>query len=107
MKEVDWNKKMLGVPLIISALRNDREDIVKILLKLQGVDPNIKDSRGESLATVGVRRKNVEFLKVLSEVPGLDWNSRNKAGDFPVTLAVKQDQIQLFREAFKIEKSVC
>ena len=59
------------------------------------MDPNIQDLRGDSLATVGVKKNNIEFLRRLKEVGGVDWNTKNKAGDSPLSLAVKQEHIQV------------
>ena len=65
------------------------------MLKTKGVDPNIKDLRGDSLATLGVKKNNIEFLRRLSDTAGLDWNTKNKAGDGPLSLAVKQEHIEV------------
>ena len=43
--------------------REDKYDIINILLETKGVDPNIKDSRGDSLATPRPRN-------VIRPVPG-------------------------------------
>ena len=94
---IDWNEKRKGVPHIITALRNGRVDLVCTLLAVKGVDPNIKDYKGESLATIGVNMKNVEFLRQLSEAPRLNWNTFNNAGDCPVILAVRQDLLDVFK----------
>ena len=59
------------------------------------MDPNIKDLKGDSLATLGVKKNNIEFLRRLRDIPGLDWNTRNKAGDSPLSLAVKQEHIEV------------
>ena len=61
------------------------------------MDPNVKDLRGDSLATIGVKKNNLEFLRRLNEIPGLDWNTRNRAGDCPLSLAVKQELIEVLR----------
>ena len=61
------------------------------------MDPNIRDLRGDSLATVGVKKNNLEFLRRLKNIPDLNWNTKNKAGDSPLSLAVKQEQIEVFR----------
>ena len=65
------------------------------MLKIKGVDPNIKDLRGDSLATLGVKKNNIEFLRRLNDTPGLDWNTKNKAGDSPLSLAVKQENMEV------------
>ena len=80
---------------LFNKFREDKYDIVNILLKIKGVDPNIKDMKGDSLATVGVKKNNIEFLRRLNDIPGLDWNTKNKAGDSPLSLAVKQEQIEV------------
>ena len=77
--------------------REDKHDIVNFLLETKGVDPNVKDLRGDSLATIGVKKNNLEFLRRLNEIPGLDWNTRNRAGDCPLSLAVKQELIEVLR----------
>ena len=77
--------------------REDKYDIINILLETKGVDPNIKDSRGDSLATIGVQKNNLEFLKRLNDVPSLDWNTKNKTGESPLSLAVKQERREVLR----------
>ena len=67
------------------------------MLKTKGVDPNIKDLKGDSLATLGVKKNNIEFLRRLNDIPGLDWNTKNKAGDSPLSLAVKQEHIEVLK----------
>lgn len=82
--------------LLNAALRDDGYRVG--LLLLRGVDPNVRDARGQSALHIALKDDSDKALQSLLKHPGLNVNSANSAGETPLMLAAlrgRLDTVQL------------
>jgi uncharacterized protein len=82
--------------LLNAALRDDGYRIGVLLLR--GVDPNVRDTRGQGALHIALKDDSDKALQSLLKHPGLDVNSANSAGETPLMLAAlrgRLDTVQL------------
>ena len=84
------NTKFDGDTPIVLAVERNNIEIVKILLKIPGIDVNLADDDGETPIMLAIYGCNVEIVKLLLAVPGININWKNKNGDTPIMLAIEQ-----------------
>ena len=87
--KVDWNLgTKTGWTPLYCALYFRRSDTVDILVKIPGIDFNVKRKDGETLAQAAVEKGDVRSVETLANQEEFDcWNVPDKNGDTPVMMA--------------------
>jgi len=84
-------------------------ELFNILLKIPGINVNIKDKNGNTLLTYAIKNELVEIPKILLKDTKIDLNAKNSEGDTALALAKKMNQseiIKLLQNPTTIDSSV-
>ena len=121
--EIDWNIRSNDnmTPAAYSILNCDTA-MVETLAMQEGVDWNVQDDAGNTLAMVNIGLRNKTFglregdlsleetreerltiLKIMAKITGIDWNKKNKDGLTPALAAVKMNNTEFVRVLAEIE----
>lgn len=82
-----------GDSALMWAVKDDRADIVKFLLK-EGADVNAGNTRGETPLMLAARNGQIDMVKLLLK-EGADVNAKSIDGETASTLAAKEGQSQV------------
>ena len=116
---VDWNKKDHGgeTPLFYALSHGDPE-AVRTILNTPGVDLQVRDELGNTVAHTCSRRwrslelvqeglfrtgRDARRLEVLTEEEEVPWNEKNNAGDTPLTMALKNNRPDMAKVLLKCQ----
>ena len=80
---------------------DDEFCIVKVLLQIQEVDPNVADTKGNTLLNQAVTLHNSKCVELLTEVKALDWNQRNMNGETPILIAMRENRTDIVKKMMK------
>ena len=68
-EKIDWNERnIIGNTPIMTAIRNNKTEVVKFLLSHPKVDKSLKDSQGQTLLFLAKQKNNEELMELLKEV---------------------------------------
>ena len=97
--KVDWNiRDIWGRTPLYCALTKGHSDIVDILVKIPGIDFNVKTEDGETLAQVAVKNGVLRNVETLANQEKFDcWNVPDKNGDTPVMMALKSGKTDIVK----------
>ena len=105
--DVNWNIKNdeSGDNVAMLAVRENMLESLKILSQIQGIDWNIRDDFGDTVAMIAPH--HIECLKILVQVQNIDWNIINK-GRTPAFIAMEQGRkcIQIISEMENINWNI-
>jgi ankyrin repeat protein len=87
-------------PELHVAARSDHGSTVMKLL-LGGVDPNVRDSQGNTALHVAIREESGKAFEALLKSPGTDVSAINQAGETPLMLAAIKGQLEWAKELVK------
>ena len=65
---------------VLMALKENKMDILQILLKCPRVDLNLKDEDGDSLIMVALKTKEIDMVKLLLKHPRVDLSTQDSQG---------------------------
>ena len=116
---VDWNKKDHGgeTPLFYALSHGDPE-AVRTILNTPGVDLQVRDELGNTVAHTCSRRwrslelvqeglfrtgRDARRLEVLTKEEEVPWNEKNNAGDTPLTMALKNNRPDMAKVLLKCQ----
>ena len=71
------------------------------MLQIQEVDPNVADTKGNTLLNQAVTLHNSKCVELLTEVKGLDWNQRNMKGETPILIAMRENRTDIVKKMMK------
>ena len=71
------------------------------MLQIQEVDPNVADTKGNTLLNQAVTLHNSKCVELLTEVKGLDWNQRNMKGETPILIAMRENRTDIVKMMMK------
>ena len=75
--KIDWNERNnIGITPVMTALRNNKIEVVKFLLNHSMVDKSLRDTQGQTVFLLAKQKKNEELMKLFFEnVPSDDLTS--------------------------------
>ena len=76
----------------------NKDQTLERLGTVQGLEVNIKTTKGGTAVHGAVLNNSVESLQALPTIPGIDLNIKNSAGETPIVFAYKNNK----KEAFKV-----
>lgn len=82
---------------LIAATANNRYDAVKILLSCSLIEPNIKDSNGDSPLIIAAKNSNIEIVRLLIQHSLTNVNIANKFYQTPLHIAVRNGDLELVK----------
>ena len=89
---------MYGWTPLYCALYCGYSGIVDILVKIPGIDFNVKTEDGKTLAQVAVKEGGVRNVETLANLEKFDcWNVPDENGDTPVMMALKSGKTDLVK----------
>ena len=96
--KVDWNLRNRGGTPLFWALCWGHSAIMNILVKIPGIDFNVKTEDGKTLAQVAVKEGGVRNVETLANLEKFDcWNVPDENGDTPVMMALRSDKTDLVK----------
>ena len=67
-EKIDWNERnIIGNTPIMTAIRNNKTEVVKFLLSHPKVDKSLRDSQGQTLLSMAKHKNDEEMLKLFFE----------------------------------------
>ena len=97
----DFNKKgMFGRTLLHNI---DNVGMIRKLLNLEGIDPNIKDDHGDTPLMVAIDLLKNKKVRELVRSPKVDCNITDTAGLTPLKRAIRDFYIEILEELLKAE----
>ena len=85
--DVNITNKKSSTPLMV-ACRYGRENIVRRLCQVNGVELNVRDVDGWTASHFAVNSNKHQCIEILRTLLNIDWNVRDNDGDYPLSLAV-------------------
>ncbi len=79
-------KKQAGSVLLIEAVKEDLESIVKLMVE-NGVDANAKDGKGDTALIWSAWKGQMGITKILLNAKGIDVNAKDDKGETALTKA--------------------
>ena len=80
-----------------------------MLLQIPEVDPNVSDSKRNSLLNIAAALDNSKCVELLTTVKGLDWNPRNMNDETPILIAMREnrtDMVKIMMNCSQVDVSV-
>ncbi len=74
---------------IINSIRTNSLDSMEKLLKLPGLDINVKDNVGDTALLLAAKSGHKKVIELLLKYPGIDVNAKNTSGETALISAVR------------------
>lgn len=84
-------------PLGAAALRG-HEAVVKMMLSVDGVDPNMRDNSMRTPLSVAVQSGHYNIAKILLATPGVEFDAKENSGETPLCRAAENGDIALVKD---------
>lgn len=89
------NKNADGTSAAIAALLCNNEEALKCLI-FEGIDLNVRDNSGQTIAHEVIKRGNLSILLILKNA-GVDFNVKSHNGITPMHIAAQKGRIDLIK----------
>jgi ankyrin repeat protein len=86
-----------GSPALNLAARWGHLEVVKLLLKKEGVEVNTKDNYYQTPLSYAVENRHLEVVKLLLEKEGVEVNPEDIHGQTPLSYAVENGQVEVVK----------
>jgi ankyrin repeat protein len=94
-----------GETALMVACKSGSVEVVKELLKIDGIDIKVKSTYGETALMMACTSGSVEVVKELLKIDGIDITVKNKSHETALMLACKSGSVEVVKELLKIDKS--
>ena len=79
-----------------TAVKRDNGGSITELVR-RGVDPNVRDAKGQTALVMAMREENLKVAEALLASPGIDVDAANAAGETPLMLAAIKGRLDWCR----------
>ena len=102
-KQIDLNKRYMGIPYLVQALYNKNNEIALLLLE-NGADPKIKTIDGGNALFYAVKNGQADVVEKILETPGIDIKRQRMFFRLPLKTTAKRKYPQIYEMLVKYEE---
>ena len=102
-KQIDLNKRYMGIPYLVQALYNKNNQIALLLLE-NGADPRIKTVDGGSALFYAVKNGQADVVAKILETPGIDIKRQRMFFWIPLKTTAKRKYPEIYEMLVKYEE---
>ena len=102
-KQIDLNKRYMGIPYLVQALYNKNNEIALLLLE-NGADPKIKTIDGGNALFYAVKNGQADVVEKILETPGIDIKRQRMFFRLPLKTTAKRKYPEIYEMLVKYEE---